>query len=213
MDEQLFLLINGHHTAFVDQFMFLVSQKSVWIPLYFTLLYVIWRNYSWKGALTALVMIGLGMLVTDYLNAHYLRVAIGRLRPCHPDNPLSQMVHIVNGKRSMGYGCPSAHSANIWMLVMVMRYWLADRRVNNAMIVLGLVVCYSRIYLGLHYPLDILGGFVLAWIVKEVIIGIYKSYFKASQVYAVKGKMYVPAVLFATFVAFAGVAAYRVYAV
>ena len=67
MDTQLFFLINGYHTPYLDQLMFLISQKAVWIPLYASLLYVVWRNYSWRGLLTVLLMVGIGMLITDCL--------------------------------------------------------------------------------------------------------------------------------------------------
>ena len=88
MDEQLLLLVNGHHTAFLDSFMWLLTQKTIWIPLYCSMLYVVWRNYGWRGALQILVMIALGMLVTDWANSQFLRPAIGRLRPNNPENPV-----------------------------------------------------------------------------------------------------------------------------
>lgn len=169
MDTQLFFLINGHHTVFLDQLMYLVSQKTVWVPLYVSLLYVVWRNYSWQGVLTVLVMVGVGMLVTDWANAHLLRPWIGRLRPSNPDNPISARVHIVNGCRGGGCGFPSAHAANIWLLCLVMIHWFRDRLLSNTMVLLSLLVCYSRVYLGYHYPGDILGGFILAWLVMWVL--------------------------------------------
>lgn len=169
MDTQIFFLVNGHHTAFLDQLMYLVSQKAVWVPLYVSLLYVVWRNYSWRGVLTVLLMVGAGMLITDWANAHLLRPWIGRLRPSNPDSPISGMVHIVNGRRGGGCGFPSAHSANIWLLTLLMIHWFRDRLLSNAMVLVALIVCYSRVYLGYHYPGDILGGFVLAWLVVWVL--------------------------------------------
>ena len=92
MDEQLLLLVNGHHTAFLDSFMWLLTQKTIWIPLYCSMLYVVWRNYGWRGALQILVMIALGMLVTDWANSQFLRPAIGRLRPNNPENPVFSLL-------------------------------------------------------------------------------------------------------------------------
>ena len=165
MDEQLFFLINAHHTEFFDAFMWMVSQKTVWIPLYASLLYVVWRNYSWRGALTMLLVFGIGMLFTDWGNAHILRPWIGRLRPSNPDNPIAPMVHIVYGRHGNGCGMPSAHSANMWLLTFVVSHWLRSRWTYVSMSLLTLLICYSRVYLGFHYPGDILGGFVLAAIV------------------------------------------------
>lgn len=165
MDEQLFFLINAHHTEYLDAFMWMMSQKTVWIPLYASLLYVVWRNYSWRGALTVLLAIGIGMLFTDWGNAHILRPWIGRLRPSNPDNPIASMVHIVYGRHGNGCGMPSAHSANMWLLTYVVYHWLRSRWTAITMATLSLVICYSRVYLGFHYPGDILGGFVLATLV------------------------------------------------
>lgn len=177
MDTQLFFLVNGYHTAFLDQLMYLISQKTVWIPLYVSLLYVVWRNYSWRGVLTVLLMVGAGMLVTDWANAHLLRPWIGRLRPSNPDNPISGMVHIVNGHRGAGCGFPSAHSANIWLLCLLMIHWFRAGLLSGTMILLSLLVCYSRVYLGYHYPGDILGGFILAYIVTWVLTWLHERFF------------------------------------
>ena len=182
MDEQIFFLINSHNTAFADQFMYLVSQKLVWIPLYASLLYVVWRNYSWRGALFVLIMVGLGMLVTDCLNSQLLRPWIGRLRPSNPDNPIAPFVHIVNGRHGSGCGFPSAHSANMWMLTFVMYHWLRDRLTLITMSLLTILICYSRVYLGFHYPGDILGGFVLAALTVWLLSWLHVSFFQFKAV-------------------------------
>lgn len=178
MDEQLFFLINGSHTTFLDGFMYLVSQKAVWIPLYLSLLYVIWRNYSWKGIVAILLMVGIGMLITDWANAHLLRPWIGRLRPSNPENPIAPLVHIVNDKRGSGCGMPSAHSANIWLLTFLMIHWCREKWMTVTMVLTAIMVCYSRVYLGFHYPGDIMGGFLLAALTAGTICYLHKRYFQ-----------------------------------
>lgn len=165
MDEQIFFAVNGTHNIFLDQFLWLVTGKLVWVPLYVSLLYVVWRNYSWRGVLGVLLMVGGCMFFTDFLNSQVIRPWIGRLRPSNPDNPIAPMVHIVNGKHGNGCGFPSAHSANMWMLTFVMAHWLRSRLLTISMAVLTLLICYSRVYLGFHYPGDILGGLVYAFLV------------------------------------------------
>lgn len=162
MDEQLFFTINGAHNIFFDHLMWLLTGKVVWVPLYVSLLYVVWRNYSWRGVLGVLLMVGIGMLFTDCFNSQLLRPWIGRLRPSNPENPIAPLVHIVNGRHGNGYGFPSAHSANMWMLTFVIAHWLRHRALAIAMSLLTVAICYSRVYLGFHYPGDILGGFLLA---------------------------------------------------
>ena len=119
MDEQLLLLVNGHHTAFLDSFMWLLTQKTIWIPLYCSMLYVVWRNYGWRGALQILVMIALGMLVTDWANSQFLRPAFGRLRPNNPENPVFSLLYRVNGF-SVGPFCQQL-DAHIYAILLASR--------------------------------------------------------------------------------------------
>ena len=203
MDTQIFFFINGHHTLFLDHFMYLITMKTVWLPLYISLLYIVWRNYSWKGALVVLLMIGAGMLVTDWANAHWLRPWIGRLRPSNPDNPISHMVHIVNGKRGSGCGFPSAHSANIWLLTLIITRFFQNKFVSRTMTITALLVCYSRIYLGYHYPGDVLGGFVLAYLTYAVMMWINEVYINVGTRHEVHGAKIVAGTGGATIVIFA----------
>lgn len=176
MDEQIFFAINGAHSAFLDQLMWLLTGKVVWAPLYISLLYVVWRNYSWRGVLGVLLMVGVGMFFTDFLNSQVIRPWIGRLRPSNPDNPIAPLVHMVNGRHGNGCGFPSAHSANMWMLTFVIAHWLRNKWLAFSMAVLTLLICYSRIYLGFHYPGDILGGLVWAIIVVGTLSFCHKKY-------------------------------------
>ena len=177
MDEQLFFTINGTHNIFLDQLMWLLTGKVVWVPLYIALLYAVWRNYSWRGALGVLVMVGVCMLFTDFFNSQILRPWIGRLRPSNPDNPIAPLVHIVNGRHGNGCGFPSAHSANMWMLTFVIAHWMRSRMLAFSMAALTLLICYSRVYLGFHYPGDILGGLLLAFFVVAAIRYLHIKHF------------------------------------
>jgi len=176
MDEQLFFAINGTHNIFFDQLMWLLTGKVVWVPLYVSLLYAVWRNYSWRGAVGVLLMVGIAMLFTDFFNSQFLRPWIGRLRPSNPENPIAPLVHIVNGRSGNGCGFPSAHSANMWMLTFVIAHWLRDKWLTIAMSILTIAICYSRVYLGFHYPGDILGGLILALIVVTALNWLHHRY-------------------------------------
>ena len=191
MDEQIFFAINGAHNIFLDQLMTLLTGKMVWVPLYISLLYVVWYNYSWRGVLGVLLMVGVGMLFTDMLNSQVIRPWIGRLRPSNPDNPIAPLVHVVNGRHGNGCGFPSAHSANMWMLTFVMAHWLRNNVLSFSMAALSLLICYSRVYLGYHYPGDILGGFVWASMVVYVLRYIHIRRFKFASVSS-PGRIWVP---------------------
>ena len=147
IDSQFLLLINGFHTGYLDQLMWLISGKLVWIPFYLITLFVIYKKRGWKGALHLLVLVGVMMLMTDMVNSQVIRPWFHRLRPANLENPLSQYVHIVNDYRGGSYGFPSAHAANYWGLSLLVAYFMKSKRVLYSLFSLSLIVCYSRSYL------------------------------------------------------------------
>ena len=158
IDSQILLLINGLHTGYLDQLMWLISGKLVWIPFYIITLFAIYQKRGWQGALHLLLLVGVMMLFTDMVNSQVIRPWFHRLRPANLENPLSQYVHIVNDYRGGSYGFPSAHAANYWGLSLLVAYFMKSKRVLYSLFSLSLIVCYSRSYLGVHYPGDLLGG-------------------------------------------------------
>jgi len=212
-DEQIFFFINGHHTPFFDQLMYLLTLKLVWVPVYVALLYAVWRNYSWRGALGVLVMVGIGMLFTDCFNSQLLRPWIGRLRPSNPDNPIAPLVHIVNGRHGNGCGFPSAHSANMWMLTFVIWHWLREKWLTVAMSLLTVAICYSRVYLGFHYPGDILGGFVLALLVVLLLSWLHRRFLHFKPIVAPRHTWVPVAVIITTLLCFVIVAFFYVHTI
>ena len=176
IDSQFLLLINGFHTEYLDQLMWLISGKLVWIPFYLITLFVTYKRRGWMGALHLLLLVGMMMLFTDMLNSQVIRPWFQRLRPANLENPLSQYVHIVNDYRGGSYGFPSAHAANYWGLSLLAAYFMKSKRVLYSLFLLSLIVCYSRSYLGVHYPGDLLGGILYSTIVVGIIIWLYQRY-------------------------------------
>ena len=175
IDSQFLLLINGFHTEYLDQLMWLISGKLVWIPFYLITLFVTYKRRGWMGALHLLLLVGVMMLFTDMLNSQVIRPWFQRLRPANLENPLSQYVHIVNDYRGGSYGFPSAHAANYWGLSLLAAYFMKSKRVLYSLFLLSLIVCYSRSYLGVHYPGDLLGGILYSTIVVGIIIWLYQK--------------------------------------
>ena len=158
LDTQWLLAINGWHSSMADAFMYTYSGKWIWVPLYAALLIMLARRYGWRNALGFLLMAVAIIAVTDQLCATVLRPLVERLRPANPANALSEAVHTVAGYRGGQYGFPSCHAANTFALSVFFALLTRSRHLTVAMLLWAALNCYSRIYLGVHYPGDILAG-------------------------------------------------------
>ena len=112
IDTQLLLFFNGIHSPFWDYFMSAFTGKVIWVPMYASILYILLKNFHWKVALCYVVAIALTITFADQMCNSFLRPLVGRLRPSNPENPIADLVYIVNGRRGGGFGFPSCHAAN-----------------------------------------------------------------------------------------------------
>lgn len=161
VDSTLLLGLNGLHNPVLDTVMRTVSCRTVWIPLYLLLFALVWRRYGLKGAVLCLLTTLLAVTLADQLCGSWLRSAVGRLRPSNPDNPLSEWVHLVNNYRGGKYGFPSCHAANTAVVAVTLSLWLRRRALMAWLLGWSALVSLSRIYLGVHYPGDVLAGFAI----------------------------------------------------
>ncbi|MDE6278935.1 MAG: phosphatase PAP2 family protein [Paramuribaculum sp.] len=161
LDGQLLIFFNSHHTQWADNFMMMFSSKYVWIPMYLIFTFMVFRCYDLKRALVVLLGIGVAIALADQLCATLIRQAVERLRPSNPENPLSAFITVVNDYRGGRYGFPSCHAANSFALVVYLSMLLRRRRFIIFLIIWAVVNCYSRLYLGVHYPGDILVGAII----------------------------------------------------
>ncbi len=130
IDTQVFLALNGLHAPYFDVFMKLFTGKWIWVPMYAAVLFAVVRNYRWRQTLAVLVCVALAITITDQVCATLIRPEVCRLRPSNPENPLSEMVHIVGGYRGGSYGFPSCHAANSFALASFLTLLFANRKLS-----------------------------------------------------------------------------------
>lgn len=196
-DRQALLWLNGLHSPFFDKVMWVVSGRPEWIPLYLALLgWVIWkyRKYAVWIILTMVVMI----VLSDQL-ANVLKNGVQRPRPCK-DAEIGHLVHLVRNYCSGAYGFVSGHASNSFALATFVSLLFRNRWLTVFMVLWASVIGYSRIYLGVHYPGDVLGGAILgilvAWILYTILrlslpAGLLRRY-EANAGNGVQGERKVP---------------------
>lgn len=167
VDGDILVAVNSLHSPVWDTIMWHVSDRRIWLPLYLILAIMVYKCIN-KSPITRCVlcflMIAIMIFITDQLCANIIRPLVCRMRPSNPDNPLSSMLHLVNGYHGGRYGFPSCHAANTFALAVYLSLFFKNKWFTLFIISWSLLVSYSRMYLGVHYPGDILGGFAIGGI-------------------------------------------------
>ncbi len=158
-DQAAFLVVNGSHTASLDLAMSAVSDLRFWFPLYIAFLVLVKLRWNWRGLWIALPVIAAMILCSDTGSVMLFKNTVMRLRPCH-EPALAGLVHLVPAGCGGQYGFVSSHASNhfaiaIFMIGMLQR----DPRWSTwALVLWAALIAYSRVYLGVHYPADVVVG-------------------------------------------------------
>ena len=168
-DRNLFLFLNGNNNSFLDFIMYWASNRFIWIPFYALLLFFVVKVFGRK-TYVILLLVAAMITVSDQVSSSLVKNAVLRLRPCH-DPDIQARVHLVNGICGGKYGYFSSHASNSWSLAVFLiiifrksmpagsvRKSRITGTVTSMLLTYAIIVSYSRVYLGIHYPFDVLSG-------------------------------------------------------
>ena len=176
IDKEILLAINGWHAPWADTLMWIISAKATWIPLYLLLVgLLVWRyrkpaptSVTWLQRVPACVVmiavIGLAVGAADFIASGILKELVARPRPTRVPE-LEGVLHLVNDYKSGRFGFVSSHAANTMAVALLFSLIWRKRIATVGLLLWVAMNCYSRMYLGVHYPTDILGGIIVGSLV------------------------------------------------
>ena len=161
LDKELLLLMNGSHSLFLDGLVKTLTTAATWIPLYLALFYLVLKNNdSAQKVLLIVACAGACVFLAGSLDDLFVKPTVARWRPTH-DPEIGMSVDVVNGYRGGSYGFFSAHASNTFSIAVFFALLVRSQVLSVALVTWSLVNCWTRMYLGVHYPGDILCG--LLW--------------------------------------------------
>ncbi len=182
IDLNLFFTINKFHSPFFDGIMFFVSSKWFWIPIILIVLFFSIKNFR-KNFYIPILALLFCFFLTDRANSVSKKLT-KRYRPSH-NTEIQTQVHIVNGYRGGLYSFFSGHAANSLGLALLASMFFRKKWLTIFLVSWSVLVSYSRIYLGVHYPSDIIVGWIcgalIAVLVYKISVKIFKSFWAVNM--------------------------------
>lgn len=169
-----FIHFSGSNSVF-DWLMPILRARETWIPLYvFIIGYSFWR-FTFKSALFFILALVVTVGITDYANSSLIKEAVDRPRPCHIATFKSDIHELV--PCGGGYSFPSSHAANHFALALFLLFSFGRKHpwLKLPLLCWASLISIAQVYVGLHYPLDIIGGALLGSLIAFCIWRLYKN--------------------------------------
>jgi len=171
IDREITIIINNLSHDYLDYIMIFLSNKYVWIPLYIYLIFLLWK-YDKKNFTINIVICSGSVIVADFITSSIMKPYFERLRPCQ-DNSMLDLINIVSGCGKK-FSFASSHASTTFSLATIFFY--ITRGDIKLLFLWSLLIGYSRIYLGVHYFLDVIIGFLVGFLTSMIIYRISKKY-------------------------------------
>jgi len=161
IDTQLFLAINGMNSTFFDSFFTLYTSMIIWIPFYLMILFLVFKKYKQHGFWILLFLI-ISVVLSDQISV-VIKELVQRLRPSH-EPLLMGKINLPTGQSGM-YGFVSSHATNVFSFAFLIGFLTQNRRMFFVLLGWAFLTIYSRIYVGVHYPLDVISGAIIGGLI------------------------------------------------
>lgn len=204
-ERDLFFMLNGSDSPFLDRFMWIFSGKTVWLPLAAFILIVLLYKKKWRESILILLAIVLVVTLCDQFASHVCKPIFTRFRPTHHPDFMDQ-VKTVFGYRGGKYGFISSHAANAFGFATYMSLLFRYRLFTWTIFLWAVLTAYTRVYLGVHFISDIVPGAIAGvffgglvyWLYVKVHPGVTGSNGEVSAIYSDKRKRVIVYAIFIT---------------
>ena len=177
IDKYILYWFNGSNSLFEDGLVSLLTSGMTWIPLYIALFYLVMKNNDTMGQIMLIVgSIILCIILTGGIDDIFIKPWIGRVRPCN-DPDINALLNLITGQVESGFSFFSAHAANTMSLAVFLCLLIKDSIFKIVMIGWSLLNGWSRLYLGVHFPSDVLFGFLYGAVIGILIFSFYKRFY------------------------------------